>query len=137
MKTFLAGLFGGHSTVLYVIFAALMGGLYLEYKDTQADIIKIEAERDEWKSTALGHQNALITQSRQTARRATSSKEAANAAESIQTVPDAQHCGASEPIRVSLDWLSDYRARRAKPDTDPTNVPLPRQAELANPAKRR
>lgn len=128
MKAILIGLFGGGSSLIYVMLAALIGACYLEYKDAKSDAVQMEQERDEWKSTALGNQSAIITLSQQSARKTTHQKENENAVQTIHAVPDARHCAASDPIRASLDWVSDYRARRAQTHPHPTNVSMSDQA---------
>jgi|GEM_PF-5747931 len=137
MKAIVSGLFGGGSAIIYVILAAIIGGFYLEYQDAKSDAAQFEAERDEWKSTALGSQSAVLTLSKQTARKSSSSKEANHAADQIRSVPDARHCQASEPVRAALDWVSDYRARRPEINPDSTNVSMPREAGTSKTSKPR
>lgn len=118
MKLILKNLFGGGSSILYVIFAAAIGGLWLKNDLTMKENAKLEQERDEWKSTALGAQNAIITQAIQSTRQTATQKDLQDADKLIAAVPDSRHCAASEPIAVAFEWLRDYRTGRAEADPD-------------------
>lgn len=114
----LKSFFGGGSTIAYVMLAAAIGGVWLKYDLTMKANVKLELERDEWKSNALGSKNALYTQAAQANRQANSQKDLNDAKDAISSAPDSHHCGASEPIVVGFEWLREYRERRAESDND-------------------
>ena len=121
MKAIITGLFGGGSSLIYLLLISVMGFFYLDYVQTKNKNRDLIIERDQFKAQSAAKDQTIASQARSNLRRAQSNKEQQNAEDAIRAVPDSKHCVQSGAILMALDGLRRSSGLRQPASPKPAN----------------
>lgn len=121
----ISGFFGGGSTVLYVLLGMLVLGMYANYKLVLKENARLVTANETLTATVSGQANAMNTMGAQQQRGKDNAKDKADSEDVLDDVKDSNVCTNSDPIRVTLDWLSTRRGGKAAASGDEPNVRVP------------
>lgn len=119
---FLKGLFGGGSSIIYILLLAGAGGIYWEYTRTKAQNVELKGDIEQLEGTIESKDGIIASLGRTAGRRDAQDNQSKDLGNDILQAKDGTHCVSSKPIRVALDGLR-LNSREGTPDA--TNKALP------------